>query len=236
MHVPNVFQQLLYSATDLENIQHTITITNAGPSNSTWGDAAWFDIDWITFEQEFQPPSDTKPSSSSSLPHALNTKTYSAGDADVLFFFPPADWAASTFVNDDRSLIIAQTAQTAGDFMTLDFTLPSSAGNGSIGVFGPLGPLCEGYLVSLSEIDPTPTLIVSLQNLPVHYDAEMVHEQLLFIYNDLIPGSSYKLAISNELTGGNTSACAIEYIKTWSLGAGSTLYTVPNNGPTQHPA
>lgn len=220
LQAPNAFQQLLYSATDLTNEQHSLTIANAGPLSSTNAGLIWFDIDWITYEQSFPAPTDSSPSSSL----ALNTTTFSASDTTAFSFLPSVDqWTASTFVNDVGTAITTRTTTTTSASASINFTLPSGAGSAAVGIFGALDTTHGIYQVTLSELSPSTSKLVDGRGFSGTYGYNTVHEQMLFYQEGLTPGASYALSVSDASSGTNATALSIEYVRTWSLGEGSVV-------------
>lgn len=178
-------------------------------------------LDWITFEQEFLPPTSSSPPSV--LP--LNETIYNVNDG--ISYLPSKDlWTTSAFIDDSAKSITTYTTQAANASLTFNFTLPIDAGVGAIGIFGSMGPLHGNYFVSLFSTIPNTSSIVKNLGFSAHYARNTVHEQMLFYQDDLTPGASYYLVVNKEPSEPNTSHFGLEYIKTWSAGAGS-LVTIP---------
>lgn len=214
---PNAFQQLLYSATDLDNTHHNVTVVNVGPFlNNNTESRVWLDIDWVTYEQVFKPPL----SSNSSNPSIVVT-TYTVNE-NISYTPSTSEWPSSSFIDSSGSTVITRTTQNDQASATLNFTLPSTAGTGAVGIFGPLNETHGNYLVSLSEISPNSSTIVPNQGYSGLYNFDIIHEQMLFYQGGLTPGGLYSLKVMNAPSGPSTNYFGLEYIRTWSVGAGTT--------------
>lgn len=226
LEVPNAFQQLLYSATNLSNTRHVVTVVNVGPFTSNNSNLIWFDVDWVTYEQVFKPPS----SSNSSNPSMIVT-TYTV-DNNISYTPSISDWPSSSFIGSNGSTVLTRTTQLDTASATLNFTLPSSAGAGAVGIFGSMDEVHGNYIVSLSETSPNASVIVQNQGYSALYDFDIIHEQMLFYQDGLTPGGSYSLKVTNAPSGATTDYFGLDYIKTWSVGAGTTVGESPPSSST----
>jgi hypothetical protein len=221
LEVPNAFQQLLYSATNLNNTRHVVTVVNVGPFTSNNSNLVWFDVDWVTYEQVFEPPSSSDSSNTS-----MNVTTYTV-DEDISYSPSVSEWPSSSFIDLSGSTVITRTTQVYQASATLNFTLPSSAGAGAVGIFGSLDEVHGNYIVSLSEISPKASVIIQNQGYSALYNYDIIHEQMLFYQDGLTPGGSYTLKVENAPSGATTDSFGLEYVRTWSLGAGTTPVSQP---------
>ncbi|KAF8315826.1 hypothetical protein DL93DRAFT_2166430 [Clavulina sp. PMI_390] len=225
----NTFQQLLYSATNLADTQHTLNIVNEGPLNLTNQSLTWFDIDWITWEVSLQPPST---SSSSTL--AINSTTYPSTHPSITYLpDSPNVWLNSSYTNPSQETIVARSTSAIGASLALNFTIPSGAGETSLGIFGTMNTTNGFYLVSLTRVAPNGIGLVNNQEYPGTYGYNTVHEQLLWFYEHLTPGD-YTLNVTNSPADDTRPNFALEYIKTWGLGEGTspTVPSSPNSSST----
>ena len=132
-----------------------------------------------------------------------------------------SQWPSTSFIDSSGSTIITRTAQDDEASATLNFTLPSTAGTGAVGIFGSMGRVHGNYLVSLSEISPSAAEIVQDQGHSSLYNHAIVHEQMLFYQDGLTPGGSYSLKVTNKPNSAGMNEFGLEYIRTWSLGTGT---------------
>lgn len=216
----DAFQQLLFGAPNLNNGAHTLTIVNAGPLTSNDSSLVYFDVDWVTFEQAFTPPYNTTSDVVSMSQLMMNETTYSA-DNGVTYEPSEGQWPASTFISASGSILITRTTVTPNASAVLNFTLPYNAGSGAIGLFGSMDQAHGNYSVSFYEVLPDSETVIQAGQYSGKYGYNVVHEQMLFYQDSLVPGSSYCLEIVNMPNGTNTGYFGLDYVKTWSIGVGA---------------
>ncbi|KAF8315823.1 hypothetical protein DL93DRAFT_2096495 [Clavulina sp. PMI_390] len=235
----NSFQQLLYSSYGLDDGPHTLSIYNTGPGTDNDTSLVWFDIDWITYETSLPAPAST-----STFGDALNTTTFSSTDTHIAYQ-PSADvWLASTYINSAGDTITTRTTQTTSASANLNFTVPSGAGKGAVAIYGDMDTTHGNYQVSLAQISPQSITLVDNKGYPGLYGFDTVHEQMLFYQDGLTPNATYSLTVVNSPSGTSTDAFGLEYIRTWTVGQGtsdatsgapgSTTSTSPKSGGSSH--
>lgn len=178
----------------------------------------WFDVDWITYEQQFASPS----SSSGSKPsQAVVETTY---DVDRGISYLPADtsWGESTFQDSNTGASsTTRTTTTDGASATLNFTLPADIGSGAVGLFGSMDQTHGNYIISLNQISPNSTSLAQNQGYSATYGFNLIHDQLLYYNDRLSPGASYSLRVTNAPGTSSNNLFGLEYIKTWTVGNGT---------------
>ncbi|KAG9220515.1 hypothetical protein CCMSSC00406_0003971 [Pleurotus cornucopiae] len=191
---PELFQTVLFSATNLKHEKHTITIRN-DPTNDN---APFLDIDFITFETE------TTDSSSLSV-KVENT-------ASSFAFSPESAWKPLSF-EEENSVQTARLTSVQEASMTLAFT-----GN-AIALYGIVGPSSGLYSVQVdgqpstnatfnatSKVYTTDSLLFHANDLgPGNHTLRMINkpefpEQEMFVTHAMV-GTSFATYTSSLVSG-----------------------------------
>ncbi|KAF7970706.1 hypothetical protein HWV62_23250 [Athelia sp. TMB] len=165
---PGLFQTPLFSAANLKNTLHTVTLTNAGTNTNRALD--FLDLDFITWTADFGTSSE-------------NASETTIQDTSTQFSYTPtSEWNTNpTYVSDFFGQS-GHATTTAGAYTTLTFV------GDAVQIFGTVGPQVSPYTV---ELDGGATATYNATKYANY-------QQVLLYYADNLGAGSHSVKITNQ--------------------------------------
>jgi hypothetical protein len=194
---PDAFQQLLYGAPNLDLGSHNITIVNAGPSTGSDSSRTVFDIDWVTFEDEFDGPGGP-------IGALLSESTFNSAHPRFQYLPSSSSWTLGDGVDGFTNVTSAIT-KSSGAIVQLTFD------GDAVALYGAVGTTHGNFTASVNGAQS--------RTLSGLYDASS-YGQLLY-YADSLGAGSHLLQVTNNPVDNAKSTLSVEYANVWEALGGS---------------
>lgn len=193
---PEQFQQVLFGISNRDLAVHHLTITNVGSLDPNNPNRTAFDLDWITFETEYEGPGG---------PIGAEITQATFDDNHPRFeYIPPSAWTAGThtagFLNETSSTTKSTSA-------TVEFTFDGDA----IALYGSVGSDHGEYTV----------LVDGEHSVTLSSFSNISETQQVLYYAHRLGAGTHTLTVENNPGGSGGSVFSLDYATSWTARGGS---------------